>query len=59
MILLQQIEQLQKELQNLHMEKILGSEALAEMSDPLGSLHKYGFLFCNFFYNLISFIWVC
>lgn len=39
-VLLQQIEQLQKELQNLHMEKILGSEALAEMSDPLGSLHK-------------------
>lgn len=39
-ILVQQVEQLQKELQNLHMEKILGSEALAEMSDPLGSLHK-------------------
>ncbi|XP_035226105.1 dynactin subunit 2-A-like [Stegodyphus dumicola] len=39
-MLMQQIEQLQKELQNLHMEKILGSEALAEMSDPLGALHK-------------------
>lgn len=39
-ILVQQIEQLQKELQNLHLEKVLGSEALAEMSDPLGSLHK-------------------
>ncbi|XP_054723344.1 dynactin subunit 2-A-like [Uloborus diversus] len=39
-VLLQQIEQLQKELQNLHMEKVLGSEALSEMSDPLGALHK-------------------
>ncbi|GFT72091.1 dynactin subunit 2 [Nephila pilipes] len=39
-VLVQQIEQLQKELQDLHMEKVLGSEALAEMSDPLGALHK-------------------
>ncbi|GIY19199.1 dynactin subunit 2 [Caerostris extrusa] len=39
-VLVQQIEQLQKELQDLHMEKILGSEALEEMSDPLGALHK-------------------
>ncbi|GFY39384.1 dynactin subunit 2 [Trichonephila inaurata madagascariensis] len=39
-VLVQQIEQLQKELQDLHMEKVLGSEALAEMSDPLGALHN-------------------
>ncbi|CAL1267269.1 unnamed protein product [Larinioides sclopetarius] len=39
-VLVQQIEQLQKELQDLHMEKVLGSEALEEMSDPLGALHK-------------------
>ncbi|KAG8187399.1 hypothetical protein JTE90_016943 [Oedothorax gibbosus] len=39
-VLAQQIEQLQKELQDLHMEKVLGSEALVEMSDPLGALNK-------------------
>ncbi|XP_042906070.1 dynactin subunit 2 [Parasteatoda tepidariorum] len=39
-VLFQQIEDLQKELQEFHMEKVLGSEAIAEMSDPLGSLHK-------------------
>ncbi|KAF8796366.1 dynactin subunit 2-like [Argiope bruennichi] len=39
-VLVQQIEQLQKELQDLHLEKVLGSEALEEMSDPLGALHK-------------------
>ncbi|GBM30971.1 Dynactin subunit 2 [Araneus ventricosus] len=39
-VLVQEVEQLQKELQDLHMEKVLGSEALEEMSDPLGALHK-------------------
>lgn len=39
-MLASQVENLQRELQDLNMEQLLGSEAIADLSDPHGALQK-------------------